>query len=134
MLTDMDAHNRVLGCVVAAAEAAQKPAHMMPMLDHRPPVGSASHTDRLQSCRDHALHLLSVSVHVEPSPAAQPTTVGKENVLDAKRTPNTPKAALRKRLLEAREALGGVRLGAAPKRSISFHPHTRKGVCDDDLA
>ena len=81
-------------------------------------------------------HSLTVQLEASPGVGAD----GKENkhsshgAAAASKTPKTPKAALRKRLLEARTALGGVKLGEAPKRSISFHPDFLHGVCDDDLA
>lgn len=113
VLADMDMQNRALGVAVDAAEVSIKRTPEMPVLDERPPV----HGHSLQPEGDGSSQVLSISVGIGPQVSA--TT--------------TPKAALRKRLLDARQALGGVKLGDAPKRSISFHPHFRRGVCDDDL-
>ena len=138
VLAEMDAHNRVLGIQVAAAEAAHKPrAPAMPMLDERPSAQRCMNADNARDCQGLAAQVLSLTVQLEPS--SEVSADGKENKQSspcaaASKTPKTPKAALRKRLLEARNALGGVKLGQAPKRSISFHPDFRHGVCDDDLA
>jgi hypothetical protein len=133
VLADMDAHNRALEIQVAAAEAAHKPcAPVMPVLYERPSYGSA------RAAPDHRAHpaqVLSFTVQLEPSLGGSAPD-GKENTQSsagAATASKTPKAALRKRLLEARTALGGVKLCEAPKRSISFLPDFRRVICDDDL-
>jgi hypothetical protein len=138
VLAEMDAHNRVLGIQVAAAEAARKPrAPAMPVLDERPSAQRCVNAGSARNRQDLAAQELLLTVQLQPSPGVGAD--GKENRQSspgapaASKTPKTPKAALRKRLLEARTALGGVKLGEAPKRSISFHPDFRHGVCDDDL-
>jgi len=184
VLMEMDTHNKALGVAVEAAErergrgTSKKLASEIPVHDECPftyertiqrqqyasPDQRAELVDPRQN---HAVQLLSVSVHLEPSAGQHSTAahsllfkkskssetaakydalreeqreeisgLGKEKTTSASSVSantTTPKAALRKRLLEARNALGGVRLGAAPKRSISFHPAFLKGVCDDDL-
>ena len=155
MLSEMDEHNRALGVAVSAAEAAKKPLSRehtlfgkMPLI-HMPVLEEHGHTN--QRLLDHAAPfykhdkqstpVLSVSVHLESGVLEESGKAregeNKENgsqvCTSNKSTPTTPKAALRKRLLEARNALGGVKLGDAPKRSVSFHPSFRGGVCDDDL-
>lgn len=132
VLADMDAHNRALAIQVAAAEAAHKPCALV--VYESPNYGNA----RAAQChRDHPAQVLSVTVQVEPSlgvsaPDDKESMQSRAGAATAS-TSKTPKAALRKRLLEARTALGGVKLGDAPKRSISFHPSFPRNVCDDDL-
>jgi len=182
VLMEMDTHNKALGVAVEAAErergreTSKKLASEMhvecpftyeQMIQRQQYASPEQRAESVDPRQNHAVKLLSVSVHLEPSVGQHSTAahallfkqskssetaakydalreeqreeisgLGKENTTSARSVSantTTPKAALRKRLLEARNALGGVRLGAAPKRSISFHPAFLKGVCDDDL-
>ena len=141
MLAQVDAHNRELGVEVAAAEIAKTPAPKLPFLDKQPPI-----TQRDMQ-NDQAGRAISVRIHLQelqPDHRDDPSQAGFVSANNSQTknsagdnfagTPRTPKAALRKRLLEARNALGGVRIGDAPKRSIALHPNFKNGVCCDDLA
>ena len=138
VLADMDKHNRALGVAVEAAEVSMKRPPAMPILDERPLVHAySSPADGAFSSQQ---QVVSISVRLG-SPSEEHAGGGdgrtndmdRINTKDPKSTDRTPKAALRKRLLDARQALGGVKLGDAPKRSISFHPQFAGGGCDDDL-
>ena len=129
VLADMDVHNRALGVAVEAAEVSRKlPCPEIPVQDCPVVDGDGP-----------SPQVLSISIRLEASPSEKKAHNGGCGVDSAndsepnQHTAKTPKAALRKRLLDARQALGGVRLGEAPKRSISFHPQFLKGICEDDF-
>jgi hypothetical protein len=136
MLAQVDAHNRELGVEVAAAAIAKTPAPNLPSLDKQPPIALRHMQD------DQAGHALSVRIHLQELQPGHRDNTSQAGFLSANNSqtknnaghncagaPRTPKAALRKRLLEARNALGGVKIGDAPKRS-SRRPQRWRGDVD----